>query len=237
LPQFETLVETGSTNADLSARIRAGERLDEGLWLIADRQTSGRGRLGREWFDGTGNFMGSTLVRLRPGDPPPPSLALVAGLAVFETVSGLLANPASVQLKWPNDLMVGGAKLAGILLELVEGCVVVGIGVNLSSAPDLPDRQTVALSKFGPAPDRDIFAQALATNFAEELEKWREHGLSALLSRWQAAAHPVGTQLVVQEPGGDPVIGGYAGLAIDGALLLRLADGTVRAIHAGDVIA
>ena len=133
--------------------------------------------------------------------------------------------------------MLGGAKLAGIVLEAVDGAVVVGIGVNLVSAPDLPDRSTVALAALGPAPDRDTFVAALAEAFAAQLQRWRQYGLEPLLSRWQSVAHPPGTVLTVLEPGAEPVKGAYDGLAPDGALRLKLADGSVRIVHAGDVFA
>ncbi len=233
--QIEFLPETGSTNGDLAARLQAGERLAEGSWLIADRQSAGRGRQGRAWFDGSGNFMGSAVVRVAAGDPPAPSLAFVAGLAVWEAVSHYLTDPSPLALKWPNDLMFGGAKLAGILLEGQGDAVIVGIGVNLVQAPDLPDRATVALSAFGPAPERDAFAATLAAAFAGECARWRQYGLEPTLSRWQSVAHPVGTPLTVHEPDGEPVRGAFAGLAPDGALRLLLADGAVRAVHAGDV--
>ena len=227
--------ETGSTNADLAAALTAGETVAEGDWLVADRQSAGRGRQGRTWFDGFGNFMGSTVVRPAPGDPPAPSLALLAGLALHETVSLHVPPPHLALLKWPNDLLVDGAKLSGILLEASGGAVVVGIGVNLAAAPDLPDRRTVALSAFGPAPDRDAFAGELARRFAAELIGWRTYGLEPLIRRWLAAAHPAGTVLRVGEPGEVPIEGTFAGLASDGALQLRLADGTTRTIHAGEV--
>jgi BirA family biotin operon repressor/biotin-[acetyl-CoA-carboxylase] ligase len=101
----------------------------------------------------------------------------------------------------------------------------------------LPDRPTIALADCGPVPDRDSFAQTLAAIFAAELERWRRYGLAALLARWQAAAHPEGAVLAVHAPGAETIQGNFAGLAEDGALRLRLADGTVRVIHAGDVIA
>lgn len=229
--------ETGSTNADLVARLRAGEGLVEGYWLVADRQSAGRGRLGREWFDGSGNFMGSTIVRLRKGDPSPGSMAFVAGLAVYEAVLPLLADPSRLLLKWPNDLLLSGAKLSGILMEREGDALVVGIGVNLVSAPRLPDRKTIALSDLGVAPGRNDFADRLADAMAAELVRWRAYGMAPLISRWLAAAHPEGTPLMVQEPGTEPVNGTFAGLEADGALRLRLADGTTRAIHAADVTA
>lgn len=232
---IRTVTETGSTNADLLAALRAGERLSEGDWLVADRQTAGRGRQGRAWFDGAGNFMGSTVVRLAPGDPPAASFALAAGLAVYEAVVPLLSDPAPLQLKWPNDLTYAGAKLAGILLEREGDALVVGIGVNLAQAPAIEGRATVALSALAPAPNRDLFATALAASFATELERWRSYGLDPLARRWQSAAHPHGTPLTVAPPGEGALPGLFDGLTEEGALRLRLADGSSRVMHAGDV--
>lgn len=232
---IHTVASTGSTNADLVARLTAHERVAEGDWLVADRQVAGRGRQGRTWFDGTGNFMGSTVVRPAPSDPPSSTLAILAGLAVLEAVSPLVPPPHLAQLKWPNDVLIGGAKLCGILLERVGDAVVVGIGVNLTAAPVVEGRKTIALVAFGPAPNRDTFAAALAHCFDLELERWRGFGLDPLLRRWQAAAHPLGTPLLVGEPGETPLVGEFAGLDSTGALQLRLADGTTRTVHAGEV--
>jgi BirA family biotin operon repressor/biotin-[acetyl-CoA-carboxylase] ligase len=230
------VTETGSTNADLVAALRSGERVAEGDWLVADRQTSGRGRQARTWFDGGGNFMGSTVVHVGPGDPPAATLALLAGLALYETASALLAYASPLSLKWPNDLLHGRAKLAGILLEREGDAVVVGIGVNLAAAPHVEGRETIAFAALGPAPHRDAFASALAEVFDRELERWRSVGTEPLIRRWQAAAHPAGAALSVHEPGGDVAHGVFAGLDATGSLLLRLEDGQVRSIHAGDVM-
>ncbi len=227
---IHTIPETGSTNADLAARLRGGEAVPEGFWLVADRQTAGRGRQGRAWLDGSGNFMGSTVVHPGFGDPPANSLALLAGLAVFEVTSPLLPEPHRVMLKWPNDVLVGRAKLAGILLEREGEAVIVGIGVNLANAPKLPDRETVALSALGTNPGRDAFAEALARQFTLEVERWRTYGLESIVNRWLAAAHPKGTPLQA-----DGLAGAFAGLTPEGALQLRLADGSTRTIHAGEV--
>lgn len=232
---MEIIGLTGSTNADLAQRLTSGEPVAEGHWLIADRQNAGRGRLGRVWNDGLGNFMGSTVVRIDAHQPPAPSLALVAGVAVQACVADLVPPPRCALLKWPNDVLVGQAKVAGILLEAVAGFVIVGIGVNLASAPQLPDRETTALSDYGPAPDRDAFAMRLAARFAQELVHWRQYGLSALVHRWQAAAHPIGTPLLVREASGRVISGNFCGLNEDGALRLQLSGGTVQTIHAGDV--
>lgn len=209
--------------------------MPEGAWLVADRQTAGRGRQGRVWQDGLGNFMGSTLVHLQPGDPAAGTLALVTALAVYEAVSPLVVQPYRAMLKWPNDVLISGAKLAGILLERVGDAVVVGVGVNLAQAPQLADRATVALSAFGPAPDRDGFALELASSFALELDRWRRFGLAAVISRWQAAAYPPGTQLRVDQGVAGVLAGVFGGLSEDGALRLVLGDGTACVIHAGEV--
>lgn len=232
---IQTVPETGSTNADLAARLSRGERVAEGEWLVADRQTAGRGRQGRAWFDGLGNFMGSTVVHLGPGDPFAGTLALMAGLAAHAAIVPHVPLPHVALLKWPNDVLIDGAKLCGILLERVGDAVIIGIGVNLAAAPQVEGRRTIALSAFGAAPDRDQFAQDLASHFAIEIERWRTFGLEQLVRRWLAAGHPPGTTLLVGEPGEEPLSGEFAGLTSDGALQLRLADGTTRVIHAGEV--
>jgi BirA family transcriptional regulator, biotin operon repressor / biotin---[acetyl-CoA-carboxylase] ligase len=232
---IRTVASTGSTNADLAAWLAAGEVVAEGDWLVGDRQTAGKGRQGRAWFDGHGNFMGSTVVRLANGDPPPGTLALVSGLAVFESVAPLVPPPHRPVLKWPNDILIGEAKLCGILLERSGDAVIVGIGVNIAAAPEVEGRRTIALSSFGPAPDRDTFATTLAKQFDLELERWRNFGLEPLIRRWEAAAHPHGTPLLVGEPGETPLKGQFAGLDANGALQLRLTDGTTRTVHAGEV--
>ena len=233
--RFAIVPETGSTSADLLDRLSQGTPVEEGAWLVADRQSAGRGRQGRGWLDGPGNFMGSTAVRLLPQDPAPASLSFVAALAVYEAVLGRVATPLSVRLKWPNDVLLDGAKLAGILLERAGDAAVIGIGVNLAWSPALPDRATGHLKRIGPAPDRDAFARDLAQSFDRELDRWRQFGLTPILSRWLAAAHPVGSPLAVHGADGSRAAGAFDGLEPDGALRLRLADGSARVIHAGDV--
>ncbi|ANU08087.1 Bifunctional ligase/repressor BirA [Paraurantiacibacter namhicola] len=230
------IAETGSTNADLVSVLKSGERWPKGQWLVADRQTAGKGRQGRAWKSASGNFTGSTAVHLTGQEPPAASLSFVASLAIYEALVGLLADPAVLQLKWPNDVMLNGGKASGILLERHGDSAVVGIGVNLASAPDLPDRRTAALADFGPAPSRDDFAGLLAASFDKELVRWRQFGLEPILARWQAAAHRLGTRLSVHDATGARLSGTFDGLDTDGALLLRLPDGSRRAIHAGDVM-
>ena len=235
LPHIEIVRETGSTSADLLARLAGGEAVHEGTWLVADRQNSGRGRQGRSWLDGPGNFMGSTAVRLLPQDPAPASLSFVAALAVYEALLGQVATPLALQLKWPNDVLLDGAKLAGILLERAGDAAVIVIGVNLAWSPELTGRATGHLKSIGPAPDRDAFARDLVVAFDRELDRWRQFGLEPILARWLAAAHPHGAPLAVHGADGSRLAGTFDGLEPDGALRLRLADGGCRVIHAGDV--
>jgi BirA family biotin operon repressor/biotin-[acetyl-CoA-carboxylase] ligase len=167
--------------------------------------------------------------------PHPGSLALVAGLAVQAALAPWVPAPLLPLLKWPNDVMIGAAKLAGILLEVVGEAVVVGVGVNLAVAPNIAGREVVALSAYGPAPNRDAFAENLALQFAKELELWRDYGLPALITRWQTVAHPEGTAIGVTNSDGTRTEGRFAGLDSMGALRLMLADGTAVTVHAGDV--
>jgi BirA family transcriptional regulator, biotin operon repressor / biotin---[acetyl-CoA-carboxylase] ligase len=192
--------------------------------------------MGRSWESPAGNVFASTIVRLQPTDPQAPTLAFVAALAVRDTLHQM-APECAVQIKWPNDVLSSeGAKLCGILLERTGDAVVVGIGINLTSSPDIPGRATANLKALGvlPPPPQAV-VEMLASNMAIWLGRWRQYGLQALTAEWQKAAHPVGTALSVQLPDGTREDGLYAGLTAEGALQLRLADGTIHAIHAADV--
>lgn len=231
---IEVIPEIGSTNAALLARHGAGEYIEEGFWLVADRQTAGRGRAGRRWTDGFGNFMGSTVANLRPGDPLPQTLALVAGIAAHRAIASVLPDKQPV-LKWPNDLLLEGAKLAGVLLERQGDCVVVGIGVNIVQAPQVPDRATTCLAAHGSHADRDAFAQALVAEWGSLLAQWHGGWWLEQRSEWLARAHPLGTLISVNDAEHGRLIGAFAGLSEDGVAYLRLADGKRHAIHAGDI--
>ncbi len=168
-------------------------------------------------------------MRLQPADPPAATLALVAGVSLHEIASAF-APGARFTIKWPNDLLHQGAKLAGILLERAGDAVAIGIGVNLAHAPEKLDRPVTSLAAAGSAPDPAAFLEALADSFARWLGRWRSEGLAPVRSAWLSAAHPIGTALSTSA--GD---GLFDGLDETGALRLRLADGTARVIHAGDV--
>jgi BirA family biotin operon repressor/biotin-[acetyl-CoA-carboxylase] ligase len=228
---IRTVAVTGSTNADMAALARGGA--PEGSWLRADRQEAGRGRQGRDWVSPEGNLYASTLVRVRPSDPPAPSLALVAAVALEEAVA--VYAPARPILKWPNDLLLDGAKLSGILLERSDDAVVVGIGVNLAHHPALPDRRTTSLAAHGVTVDPAAFLDVLAEAFARWLAKWRGEGLAPVRARWLDRAHAIGSALTARLPDGGGLDGLFEGLDQDGALLLRLPSGERRVIHAADV--
>lgn len=233
-PIFEEVALTGSTNADLLQRAALG--VPEGLWLRADAQDGGRGRLGRSWESPVGNLFASTIVRLRATDPAPSTLAFVAVLAAHDLVRQIAPHVA-LQIKWPNDLLSsGGDKLCGILLERTGDAIIIGIGVNLVWHPENIDRKVSDLRTLGATPPNPQTAvEMLAEIFQRWLTTWRDTGLSAVIRQWEAHAHPKGSALAANLPDGEQLQGLYTGLSDDGALLLRLADGSIRAIHAADI--
>jgi BirA family biotin operon repressor/biotin-[acetyl-CoA-carboxylase] ligase len=233
MSEIRTVAQTGSTNDDVATLAREGA--PEGVWLRAARQSGGRGRQGREWHSPPGNLYASTLVRLRPGDPPAPTLALVAAVALQEVASAFAVAGVKIEIKWPNDLLVGGAKLSGILLERIDDSIVLGFGVNLADHPEEIVRPAINMGMLGGVPDPARFLEALAASFARWLARWRDEGLEPVRERWLAAAHPLGTPLSTHTASGAWVEGLFDGLDESGALRLRLADGNSQVIHAGDV--
>ena len=176
------------------------------------------------------------MVELQPGDPPAPSLSLAAGLALIEAVD--VAAPDFAQaaglplmLKWPNDLMLGPDKLAGILLERSGERVVAGFGVNLAFAPHMPDRTAASLRG---ATTAQAFAPLLAASFTRLLALWRASEPAAIAKAWQMRAHPVGSLLTVHTGADDRISGRFDGIEPDGALRLRTDEG-IEIMRAGDV--
>ena len=171
------------------------------------------------------------MVVLKPDDPPAPTFSLAAGLALIEAVD--VAVPAqALMLKWPNDLMLKGEKVAGILLERSGDRVAVGFGVNLASAPQIFDRRVAAL---GGEMTPQAFAPLLAASFARLLGLWRASATSALARAWQERAHLPGARLKVHTGKDEVIDGRFAGLEPDGALRLMRQDGSIEIVRAGDV--
>lgn len=209
--------------------------------VAAERQTAGRGRRGRSWHAWPGNSLTfSTLWRFPAGAPVPAGLSLVAGLAVARALEGL--GVGRVALKWPNDVLVDGHKLAGILVELLPGrgrtpAAVIGIGLNLSLPPDasIPDQPQVTdlASHLDPLPQRGTIVAVLLREMHALFDTYACAGFAALRGAWQQrnafAEQPV---RIVAESG--ETHGLCAGVDEDGALLLRTDAGVTR-ILSGDV--
>ncbi len=230
---FTHLAEVGSTNDWLLAR---AQDLPDGHWVIADRQTAGRGRRGRAWSDGAGNLMASVLVKAQG---PVQQLSFVAAIALRAALSALLplAGADMLRLKWPNDLLLDGKKVSGILLERSGDALVIGLGVNLAHAPDKTDRPAISLAAAGlPVPvPLDVLARLMPA-FAEYRALWATQGFDPIRSRWLEHAAGVGDRIAARL--GDATLEGvFEGLESDGALALRLDDGRLRAVHAGEVFA
>lgn len=204
--------------------------------MRADVQTAGRGRRGRPWQHRPGNLAAS--LCLRPGDGEPAhQLSLVAGVALDDALSAWV--PANrLMLKWPNDVLLDGVKLAGILVERAGPAVILGFGVNLDHHPDGLDPPSTSVAAAGlPPPSPAQLLEALRDAMTRWRDRWRSEGLAPVRARFLARAHPMGTRLVARLADGSAIPGWFEGLAEDGALNLRLDNGAIRAIHAADVFA
>lgn len=217
-----------STNDVALAWARDGA--PHGAIVTADEQRAGRGRHGRAWASPPGaNLYLSLIVRLGPGVPVPP-LTLAVGVGLCDAVRGLGVDGAG--LKWPNDVLVGGRKLAGVLCESAGDAVVVGIGVNGDAGPRPPEvaARAVAVGELlGRAVEREALLAAVLTGLGPWLERYRAEGLAAIVGPWQArmiADLPVTT---------DRGAGRAVGLAADGALLVADATGAIHRVLSGAV--
>lgn len=233
--------ELDSTNAEAMRRAIAGEHGP--LWIAAARQTAGKGRSGRSWTSEPGNLHASLLFHLAHAEATAYQLSLVAGVALAGAVRPWLAPPAAetLRLKWPNDLLVGGAKAGGILVESMAqpGCrglsAVIGIGLNLVNHPEDAGQPATHLAAHGAiVTPRDALA-ALGIALAHWLEIWNEGaGFAAIRAAWLERAGPMGEPLTAKIADG-PMHGRYAGLDVDGALLMTDAAGSLRRVTYGDV--
>lgn len=230
-----------STNAEARRRAEAGEAGP--LWITAVRQTAGRGRRGRDWSTEPGNLAATLLTTSRKPPAEAAQLTFVAALAVADLCEAWV--PASlVRIKWPNDVLIAGAKVCGILIEsgsMADGrlWLAVGCGVNLAHAPvntPYPATSLAAHLKAGvtepPSPPEAMGAFAAAFN--RWLRVWEEGGFEPIARAWTARAGGIGG-ICVARLGAETVEGVAEGLDVDGALRLRTASGEVRRITAGDV--
>jgi BirA family transcriptional regulator, biotin operon repressor / biotin---[acetyl-CoA-carboxylase] ligase len=236
---------TGSTNADLLARAAAGE--PEGAVLVAEQQNAGRGRLGRVWVSPPRAAL-TFSVLLRPALVPRARLGwlpLLAGVAVAAAVRDVAEVDA--QLKWPNDVLVGQAKLAGILAEAAGDAVVVGIGVNVSTEPaEFPPPgpgalpATSLLMQGSPGLDRTRLLAGILAGLERSYLTWSQFlgdpersGLRAEYTRWCAT---LGRRVRVELPGGRALDGLAAGVDADGRLLVSVPPDADLPVAAGDIV-
>ncbi|MFN3656408.1 MAG: biotin--[acetyl-CoA-carboxylase] ligase [Pseudolabrys sp.] len=230
---FDTL---GSTNAEALARARAGERGP--LWITARAQNAGRGRRGNAWVSAAGNLF-ATLLLTEPSQPPAaPQLSFVAALALHDAVAASAPQLGPlIKLKWPNDLLLGGAKLAGILIEgehIPLFAVAIGIGVNCASHPAGTAYPATDLAAVGALVTPEALFATLAQAMARRLAQWDEgRGFAAIRTDWLKRAAGLGDEIRVRLPERE-FSGRFEGLDEAGRLLIAGAAG-VAAVTAGEV--
>jgi BirA family biotin operon repressor/biotin-[acetyl-CoA-carboxylase] ligase len=224
----------GSTNEEALQIARAGERGP--LWITAARQTAGRGRRGRTWVSEPGNVYASLLLT----DPSPPAraaeLAFVTALAVHDAVAGRIPGLAArLALKWPNDVLIDGNKFAGILIEGEGAAVAVGIGINCARHPAGTAFPATDLAAAGVRASPEALFTALAAAMMQRLAQWdRGAGFAATRADWLVRA--AGRHKPIRVALGDTEQTGLFESVDDcGHLVLRLPDGTIQTIAAGDV--
>lgn len=236
LPQPFRLVAletTGSTNDEARRLAAAGAAPGTVVW--AREQSAGRGRRGRRWISPPGNLHVSFLIE--PGRPPAeaPHLAFVAALAAVAALEEV-APDLSFACKWPNDVLCGGRKIAGMLIEPADtgGLLVLGIGIDVEHAPEEVLYPAVSLRGAGAAASVADVLAALCRHLGPWLERWRAEGFAPVRAAWLGRAAGLGHPVTVRLDG-ETLTGTFAGLDETGALLLQLPHGGTRRILAGDV--
>ena len=231
------LDEVDSTNDEARRLIAAGERGP--LWIVASRQTKGRGRLGRDWVSTVGNLHASIVVSDFSETRVAPQLGFVAGVAAIRALRAA-AGEKNFQLKWPNDLLLDGGKLGGILLECVGDSAapvaIVGVGVNVAEAPGGLPYEARALSALGAAaPSLETFLGHFSDTFVQTLDVWRGgDGFVHIRQEWLSYASGLGENIRVALSH-ETVEGRFDTIDPSGRLVLDTLSG-VRVIEAGDVL-
>jgi BirA family biotin operon repressor/biotin-[acetyl-CoA-carboxylase] ligase len=239
--EIRVVEETGSTNADLAELAQGGA--EPGLVLVAEAQTSGRGRMGRSWTapPRSGLFF-SVLLPQEDSVTRLGWLPLIAGVAVvsalrrFPEVEGIeRGRMADATLKWPNDVLIGERKLAGILAQRVEAGVIIGIGLNVSLRPDeLPVPTATSLAIEGAPADRDPLLRAILRELATRHEEFGSDE-ALLRAAYRALCGTLGRRVRVELPGGEMLTGEATDIEDAGRLVVRATDGE-HLLSAGDVV-
>ena len=240
-PSFRSVIldEIDSTNRDAFQRAAAGEVGP--LWIMARRQTAGRGRSGRQWASEPGNLYASLLVKLACSPAVVPQLSLLAGVAVMDAIAQAAGGVApGLRLKWPNDVLIGQAKCAGILAESISGhdavTAVVGTGLNLAWHPTDLGRAATNLAEHGVQVSPDAMLGLLAAAMQHWLAVWDcGTGFAQVRSAWLERAGPVGESCSVHTRA-ERIEGIFVGLDSGGALLMQDREGRQRSIAFGDVM-
>jgi BirA family biotin operon repressor/biotin-[acetyl-CoA-carboxylase] ligase len=225
--QVHHLDSIGSTNDEAWRLANAGA--PHGTVVHADEQTSGRGRFTRRWFSPPGNLYLSIILRLDQAQARSTELGFVTALAVADAVDALLPRRVRAKLKWPNDVLVNGGKIAGILVEQANGVTVVGVGVNVLHAPHDAPYHVATLAGNGGLATVDGVRDRLLHALDAWLGIWQTQGFAPVRTAWLARTQPPGVALSVTL-GTKKVEGTFAGLDIDGALLLETRDGRQRIV-------
>jgi BirA family transcriptional regulator, biotin operon repressor / biotin---[acetyl-CoA-carboxylase] ligase len=236
---LHALKKVDSTNSEALRRIAGGAGAFEAVW--ARSQTAGRGRDGRVWVSPAGNLYVSIVAEVPPGRPAA-QLAFVAALAAGDAILGLCAPGCDLRYKWPNDLLIGGRKTGGILIEGNPagkecGKLAIGIGINVESAPERASWPATCLRGEG-APDVTVEAllEGLLCSLVARFETWRADGFRELRRAWLERAYGLGRPLSARLPGGAIYDGMFRDLDADGALVLDQGAFGLRSIAAGDVM-
>jgi BirA family biotin operon repressor/biotin-[acetyl-CoA-carboxylase] ligase len=226
---LKEFAELDSTNEEARRLAEAGEHGP--LWLLAARQSAGRGRQGRVWHGGEGNLFATLLLKPGRFKAEWAQLSFVTAIAVAEMVAHF--SP-TVALKWPNDVLIDGRKIAGILLETAGEGLAVGVGVNLAYHPEGTDLPAISLQALGATPPSPRQAlDLLAGHFAQWYDVWVATGFVPVREAWLARAAGLGARIRARLPGKE-YVGVFEGLDDQGALLLN-EGGRVRSLAAADI--
>lgn len=221
---ISTLDTVASTQETVRARLREDPHMPEGTGVRAIVQTGGRGRHGRVWDSQDGDLTFSFL--LRPARPVAEwgSLALLAGVALAQA-----ARQDTLCLKWPNDALLGGRKCAGILCEIEEDALIVGLGVNCMPVAEGGDRASLHGQWVAPA-----LMDAFLRQFAPLYERWTQAGFAQVKPLWMHYAHAPGTPVSVKQ-GPQSISGFFEGVGDDGSLLFKDEKGVIKSLTAGEL--